>query len=207
MTAARKLVPVDDDDQDHIVHLHGVSWADYLRVLRMRGDHSAPRITYLEGELEIMSPSRSHEFIKSHIGRLVEVYCLEHDIDFEPYGSWTIKKKPARRGAEPDECYVFGDVRDPKRPDLAIEVVWTSGRIDKLEVYRKLGVREVWYWRDGELRPYQLWGERYRPIARSKVLAGIDLAELTRFVERSPVSRAIREYRAALVRRRRRAAR
>jgi Uma2 family endonuclease len=192
-------------DQDHIVQLHDVSWDDYLRVLRMRGDHSAPRITYLEGELEIMSPSLNHESIKSFIGRLVEVYCLENDIEFSPYGSWTLKKKPEKRGAEPDDCYVFGEVRGvPWRPHLAIEVEWTSGRIDKLDVYRKLGVREVWYWRDGKLSPYLLRGERYRPIAASKVLPGIDLDELVSFLDRPTASQAIRAYRRALSRRKRR---
>lgn len=201
--SAERALALDDvrDDFDHIVHLHDVSWDDYLRVLRMRGDHSAPRIAYLEGELEIMSPSRYHEAVKSLAGLLIASYCLEHDIVFTPYGSWTLKKRPAKRGAEPDECYVFGDVEEPTRPDLAIEVVWTSGRIDKLEIYRKLGVREVWYWRAGKLQPYLLKGERYRPIARSKVLAGIDLEELAKFMGVLPASRAIREYRAALTRR------
>jgi len=202
MTALRQLS--DDGDQDHIVCLHDVSWADYLRVLRIRGDHSAPRITYLQGELEIMSPSRSHESIKSLLGCLVEVYCLERGIEFSVYGAWTLKKKREERGAEPDECYVFGEVASPKRPDLAIEVVWTSGRIDKLEVYRKLGVREVWYWRHGKLQPYALHGSRYRPISGSRVLPGIDLAELVSFLDRPTASRAIREYRAALTKRRRR---
>ena len=193
--------PRPGDGYDHIVHLHGVSWAGYLAVLRMRGDHSAPRITYLDGELEIMSPSHFHESIKSMIGRLVEVWCLEHDIEFTPLGSWTLKKKPSR-GAEPDECYVFGEVKSPQRPDLAIEVVWTSGGIDKLEVYRKLGVREVWYWRKGKLQPYQLHGERYRAIPRSKVLPGIDLEQLVSFIDRPTASKAIRAYRAALAGRR-----
>jgi Uma2 family endonuclease len=188
----------DDADTDHFVHLHDVSWADYERLLRMRGDHSAPRITYLEGEVEIMSPSRSHESIKSFIGCLVEVYCLENDIDFTPYGAWTLKEKREERGAEADECYVFGEPKNPKRPDLAIEVEWTSGRIDKLQVYRKLGVREVWYWREGRIEPYLLRGERYRLIPKSKVLPGIDLAEIGSLIDRPSASRAIREYRAAL---------
>jgi Uma2 family endonuclease len=203
MTAVRTLPIATEHDPDGIVWLHGISWSDYLHVLRMRGDHSAPRITYLEGELEIMSPSRSHEAIKSLIGLLVEAYCTEHDVDFTPYGAWTLKKKPKKRGAEADECYVFGDVSDPKRPDLAIEVVWTSGRIDKLEVYRKLGVREVWYWREGKLQAYVLRGERYHPIHGSRVLPGIDLEELAGFVDRRPASRAVRAYRAAMNRQRR----
>jgi len=84
-----------------------------------------------------------------------------------------------------------GPSKNPKRPDLAIEVEWTSGRIDKLEVYRKLGVREVWYWHEGRLEPYLL-------AARSKVLPGIDVAEVASLLDRPSASRAIREYNAAL---------
>lgn len=63
--------------EDHYVHLRGVTWADYLRLLEVRGDRSVPRLTYLKGTLEIMSPSHTHELIKSYVGRLVEVWCLE----------------------------------------------------------------------------------------------------------------------------------
>lgn len=183
---------------DQIVRLHGATWADYQRLLELRGDHSAPRIAYLEGELEIMSPSRRHESIKSLIGCLVEVYCLEHDVEFSPYGSWTLEDKSADRGAEPDECYVFGTVSQPERPDLAIEVVWTSGGIDKLEIYRRLGVREVWFWRQERMSVHALRGDRYETIAASEVLPGIDLELLCRFIDRPTASQAIREFRAAL---------
>jgi hypothetical protein len=80
----------------------------YERLLAMRGDHSAPRISYLEGEVEIISPSRDHEVIKSRIGRLLEAWCFDRGVELTPAGSWTIKKKAKRRGAEPDECYIFG---------------------------------------------------------------------------------------------------
>jgi len=187
----------DTPVEDHIVHLHDVSWEDYLRLLDMRGDHSAPRIAYLEGEVEIMSPSRTHEAIKSLIGRLLETYCLERDIPFSTYGSWALKSADRTRGAEADECYVFG-TEDAERPDLAIEVVWTSGRIDKLEIYRKLGVPEVWYWRKGQIQPYRLRGERYTPVEESEVLPGLDLGLLTRCMDRPTTYEAIRAYREAL---------
>ncbi len=145
-----------------------------------------------------MSPSRSHERIKSVIGRLVEVFCLERGIEFNTYGSWTLKDKAAERGAEPDECYVFGHTDDPKRPDLAIEVVWTSGRIDKLDIYRKLGVREVWYWREGRIQPYVLRSARYCAVSRSRVLPQIDLEALVSFLNRPTASGAMRAYRRAL---------
>ncbi len=178
--------------------LRGVTWADYQRLLEVRGDRSAPRLTYLEGRVEIMSPSRSHESIKSIIGCLVEVYCLERGIEFTTYGSWTLEDKAADRGAEPDECFVFGEVADPKRPDLAIEVVWTSGGIDKLEVYRKLGVREIWFWKRGVITPYVLRGDTHEEIPSSDALPGIDLALLATHLDRPTTSAAIRDYRDAL---------
>jgi len=181
------------------VHLYGVTWADYLRLLEIRGEHSAPRLTYIEGTLEIMSPSRTHDEIKSYIGCLVEAWCLERDVEFTPYGSWTLKNKQEKRGAEADECYIFGP--NPKRkvrPDVAIEVVCTSGGIDKLKVYRKLRVREVWIWQDGRIQVYLLHGAHYRPVPASEALPGIDLTELVGFLDRPTASQAIRDYRAAL---------
>lgn len=89
-------------------------------------------------------------------------------------------------------------IKPPVRPDLAIEVVWTSGRLDKLAIYRKLGVREVWYWRKGTIAPHGLRDERYEPLKASEVLPGIDLAQLASFLERPTTSQSIREYRAAL---------
>lgn len=185
---------------DHFVHLHGVTWRDYERLLEIRGDHSAPRYTYLEGELEIMSPSKIHESIKSTLGRLVELWCSERGIEFSTLGSWTLKDRAVERGAEPDECYVFGAADEFERPELAIEVVWTSGGVNKLEVYRKLGVREVWYWSRGRIQPYELVQEQYRAIEQSKVLAGIDLGQLARFIDSPSTSHAIREYRMSLSR-------
>jgi Uma2 family endonuclease len=56
-------------------------------------------------------------------------------------------------------------VSDPQRPDLAIEVIWTSGGLDKREIYRALGVREVWFWRKGRLTVHALRPAGYEEIA------------------------------------------
>lgn len=197
----------DDRQQDDpIVVLRGVTWEDYKRVLAMRGDRSGPRIAYSDGCLQIMSPSREHEVIKSLIGRLVEIYCLERSIDFRTYGSWTLEQEELEKALEPDECYVFGPATSkllasegaPERPDLAIEVVWTSGGIDKLDIYRALGVREVWFWRKGVITPHVLRETVYEPVQASEVLPGIDLVQLCSFLDRATTSAAMREYRAAL---------
>ncbi len=191
--------PPDPSRHDSIIVLGGLTWADFERILELRGDRPVPRLTYLEGRLELMSPSRSHESIKSVIGCLVEAWCVERGLDVTPYGSWLLKEEELERGVEPDECYVLGvEPEAAACPDLAIEVVWTSGGIDKLEVYRLLGVREVWFWEEGVIRLYLLRDERYEPIERSAVLPGIDVQQLAGFARVLPMTRAVREYRAAL---------
>ena len=81
-----------------------------------------------------MSPSQTHESVPSMIGSLVETWCLERGIPYLTIGSWTLKSKPKSRGVEPDESYFFGDPKAAERPHLAIEVVGTAGRIDKLAI-------------------------------------------------------------------------
>jgi Uma2 family endonuclease len=187
----------DTTDADSIVVLHDVSWEDYERLLAMRGDHSAPRISYLEGEVEIMSPSRDHEVVKSRIGRLLEAWCTDRGIELEAVGSWTIKKEAKRRGAEPDECYIFG-TEDRERPHLAIEVEWTHGGIDKLAIYEKLGVEEVWYWRKGVIEIYVLSAGKLVPAERSRLLPDLDLELLASMLDRDTLTQAVRDFRAAL---------
>lgn len=199
---ARKLSDHDDAPvDDRIVVLRSATWADYQRMLEMRGDRPVPRIAYSEGALQIMTPSRHHESLRTRIGRLLEVWCLEHHVEFSAYGSWTLEDKENERGVEPDECYVFGEVAEPERPDLAIEVVWTSGGIDKLALYRRLQVREVWFWRRGRIQVYVLGAEGYQQVSASEVLPGIDVAELASFIDRPTASQAIRQYRASLEKR------
>jgi Uma2 family endonuclease len=184
--------------RDDVIVLSDVRWADYQRLLEIRGERPAPRLTYLEGVLELMTPSQPHESIKSMIGRLVEAWCLETGVDITPYGSWTHESKEADRGIEPDECYVLGNSAHPERADLAIEVEWTRGAIDKLDVYRKLGVREVWIWRKDRIDVFALRGEHYAQTDASEALPGLDLRLLLQFVAVRPMTRAVTEYRAAL---------
>ena len=188
-------LPIPADD---IVILRHATWGDYQRLLEIRGDRPVPRLTFLEGVLELMTPSRPHESIKSMIGRLVEAWCLEKGVGITPYGSWTLESKETDRGVEPDECYVLGEVEDPQRPDLAIEIVWSRGGVDKLEVYRKLGVKEVWIWEAGRIDVFVLRGATYVRVERSELLPAIDQSLLLRFVDVRPMTRAVTEYRAAL---------
>jgi Uma2 family endonuclease len=198
MSAAAPLSSHDDTPhEDHTVQLRGVSWEDYERLLEVRGDHSAPRFTYLRGTLEIMSPSKDHEGIKSLIARLFEAWCIDRGIEIMPYGSWTLKDRKEERGAEPDECYVFG-TEPAERPHLAIEVEWTSGGLDKLEVYKKLGVGEIWYWRKGAISVFVREKDDYQEVARSRLVPELNLELLASFLDRRSLTRAVRDFRAAI---------
>lgn len=182
---------------DQRIHLHDVPWSHYEILLAVRSEAPVPRIAYLEGELELMSPSLDHELIKSRIRQLVEAYAAHRGIDLWPIGSWTIRNAPAKRGAEPDECYTVGDPRTKSVPDLAIEIVWTSGGIDKLEIYRGLGVGEVWFWCEGQIAAYVLRDGRYHVGNASSLLPGLDLSLVARLATTSPIE-ALAELRKSL---------
>jgi Uma2 family endonuclease len=198
MVAARvPQAPVPIPPQvDQRVILSGVNWLQFEAMLAIRGDQPVPRMTYLHGELELMSPSRNHETLKKLFARLLEAYADVTDIELQGYGSMTMRNAPRERGVEPDECYAVGAAKE--HPDLAIEVIWTSGGIDKLDVYRGLGVREVWLWREEVLSIHILKGERCVTSERSEVLPELDLALLASFLKVESQTQAVRQYRAAL---------
>ena len=175
-----------NEHADQRVYLHDVPWSHYEIMLALKGDAPVPRIAYLEGELELMSPSQAHEMIKSRLRQLIEAYAAHRGIDLWPIGSWTVRAAPARRGVEPDECYTIGDPRLKQVPDLAVEVAWTRGGIDKLEIYRGLGVGEVWFWCEGRIDAYGLREGAYRPSGVSAVLPGLDLQLIARLATASP---------------------
>ena len=91
-------------------------------MLRDLLDGPGVRMTYLRGALELMSPSRLHEDVKTRLARLLELWALERDVPLYGYGSTTFRVEPRERGLEPDECYVVGQPM-AEVPELAIEVV------------------------------------------------------------------------------------
>lgn len=196
---ARLPSPDGESPQDHYVHFHGVTWADYQKMQEIRGERRRPKIAYLKGTLELLTTSRKHERIKSWVGCLVEAWCLERGVEFGPYGEWTLEDDAEEVAAEPDECYIFGADQESKdRPDLVIEVVLTSGGIKKLDIYRALRIPEVWLWKKDRIQVYARRDADYEAVAASELLPGLDLEELLRFLDRPSASRAIRDYQDAL---------
>ena len=183
---------------DQRIVLHGLTWADFQTLLVMRGDRHY-RMAYLDGAVEIMGASRGHEGKKSMIGRLLETYCVDRDIPLTPYGGWHLDDESEEAAAEPDECYVFAaDPQTKSAPDLAIEVVWTSGGINKLEIYRRLGIDEVWFWKNQVLTVYGLVDGNYQPRTRSVWVPALDIELLCKLSEVEPLNEAVKQLRAAL---------
>ena len=158
-------------DADNRVYMR-LDWSGLEAFLALKGEASIPRITYVEGCLELTAPSASHESIKTTIARLVEAYAEETELEPNGFGSWTVKRRTSKRALEPDECYVVGPLGKKQKPDLAIEVIWTSGGIEKLDVYVGLGVGEVWLWERGFIGVWKLRAGKYVRSKRSGVVPG-----------------------------------
>src|SRR5579859_202740 len=107
------------ESTDQRVFLRNVSWRHYLDLVRVRGESHSVRMAYLEGELELMSPSMEHESRAEMIGLLLAVWALETETRLDAFGSWTLQGSAKKQGLEPDKCYFVGGRRG-RVPDIAI---------------------------------------------------------------------------------------
>jgi Uma2 family endonuclease len=198
MVAAMPLGMLEPEVDQHVV-LRGMAWQDYEAFLALRGERAGVRMYYLDGEIEIMSPSKAHESRKTTLARLLEVWAMELDVDLNGFGSWTLKNEMREAGAEPDECYILGSA-EKGAPDLVIEIEWsrTLG-LAKQEIYRRLGVRELWTLKsDGRLVVRVLEKGQWAERPKSKLFPKLDVAWLRSFLDVEPQSRAVRALRDAL---------
>ncbi|WP_373543653.1 Uma2 family endonuclease [Chamaesiphon sp.] len=196
---AAELARIADPEETSIVS--DVDWQTYEALLARLADNSHYRVTYLNGILEIVSPSIRHEKIKKRLATLLERYLISRQIQHTPLGSTTLKDRLKNAGAEPDECYCIGAEKDI--PDLAIEVNITSGNINKLATYQQLGVTEVWFWEANRLKLYHLRQETgsdssltsgYAQIERSVILPDLNIALLSECTLISDQLQSVREF-------------
>jgi Uma2 family endonuclease len=162
------------------VVLRDVSWSTYESLLDDLADTSSPRLAYDEGTLEIMTPLGRHEALNRTLAMLVGALAEELGIDIQDYGSTTFRRKPHRKGFEPDSCFyvqhesaVRGkerlDLESDPPPDVAVEIELTSGAVPKLPIYAALGVPEVWRCDAERVRMFVLDAGQYReqPVSRA----------------------------------------
>ncbi|HUE81074.1 MAG TPA: Uma2 family endonuclease [Pyrinomonadaceae bacterium] len=198
--------------------LRNVTWETYEQLLKNYENCSVPRLTYDQGDLEIMSPSPPHEATSRLLSLLVNIICEERELDVLDVGSTTHKRADLLKGIEPDGCFYIQNVeliRDVDdldltvHPpvDLAIEVDLTSPSVAKLPIYAVLGVPEVWQFEEGKVKFLRLKLGGYAAIGESVVLPGISAEAVTRFLNEASTMkrpewlRAVREWIRSLERR------
>jgi Uma2 family endonuclease len=187
---------VDPGARDAFVSVR-MGWSGFVAFLKARGDAAGPRVAYQDGVLELVAPSRHHEAIKRTLAHLIGYWSIESQAGLRACGAWTLKSSRLRKAVEPDDCYVVGPRGRRLSPDIVVEVKWTGGGVEKLDIYQTLGIPEVWLWEKGALTPYVLRRGRYAKSRRSALVPDLDFALLSRFSMREDQDAAAREFLAA----------
>lgn len=169
----------------HVREAHvfpNVSWPQFEAIDQAFDSVPGVKFRYLDGALEIMPISEEHEGFKTILRMLLEAYLRSQRMRFYGRGGPSLGDAALGARSEPDESYNIGE-RKPY-PDLVIEVVVTSGGIDKLEGYRRLAVAEVWFWEDGVLQLYHLKSDNsgYEQVEESVLLPQLPLDIFCRYV-------------------------
>ncbi len=173
--------------------LRDVTWETYEQLLKNYASFSAPRFTYDQGDLEIMSPSIPHEAARDILSLLVNIICEERELDVRGLGSTTHKRADLQKGVEPDGCFYIQkveaitgvedlDLTVHPPADLVIEVDISHPSVQRFPIYAALGVPEIWQFRNGEVRFFGLLEGQYLLLTSSSALPGIPSAVVTRFV-------------------------
>jgi Uma2 family endonuclease len=168
------------------------------------------RLTYDNGELEIMSPLPEHEDAKIAIGSFIRAIVEELDLPCRGLGSTTFRRRLKKRGLEPDDCFyiqnqprVIGKKRfnlpkDPP-PDLVIEIDITSRVIPRLPIYVSLGVPEIWRYNGRNLQCLLLEDGKYVESEYSLAFPKLRVSELRPFIriaeEKSDQTAAVKALR------------
>jgi Uma2 family endonuclease len=172
------------------------SWQEFEALEALLVASPGLRITYLDGSIELMTLGEAHEQIKSLIGMFLETYFIAIGLEFIPVGSATHRGAAEKTSFEPDESYYLGTKKE--HPDLAIEVILTSGNLQKLEKYSRFQVPEVWLWEDDRLQVYVLAQTEYQLVSRSRLLPELDLDLMVRCVLMPSRLEAMKAFRAAM---------
>jgi Uma2 family endonuclease len=171
--------------------LHAVPWDIYLQ-LRDAPENEHVHMTYDRGELEMMSPSKTHEQYASLMERLLHTWTMEQGIDIQSCRTMTFKREDLQHGLEPDNCYYIAnealvrnhselDLTADPPPDLAVEIDLSgSARRSKLAMYAAFGVPEVWWFDGTALSIFALAEGQYQERPTSVSFPNLPPAEIER---------------------------
>ncbi|BBD65151.1 hypothetical protein NIES4072_11840 [Nostoc commune NIES-4072] len=179
--------------QEKLVTVADVSWEEFKAIEAQLKDNRNVRLSYLSGILEIMSPiGEKHEYVKRTLGYLLEAYMRELGIRFYGRGGFTLEE-PGYASGTPDESYCIGSNKET--PDIVIEVIITSGTINRKELYKPKKVPEVWFWKSDQIKIFRLnaTGE-YEEVNRSSFFPNLDPALLLQYIGHPDQYDAIAEF-------------
>lgn len=186
---------VQSDQQVQRFLLHHVTWEAYEQLLAALGDRPGLRLNYDGESVEFMTISPLHEYLKKLVARLIEMLCFELNIPIKSGGSFTFKREDVERGLEPDECYWIQNeslVRGAREldftihppPDLAVEVEVTRSVLDRMGIYARLQVPEIWRCGERSIRIVQLQPDgEYRQVETSAAFPFLPVGELVPFLQ------------------------
>jgi Uma2 family endonuclease len=171
-----------------------IAWDDYVAIGKHLPDRPALRMTYAEGTLEIMTTSHEHEAWKKRLNRLLELLLDELEIAFTSAGNMTFQREDIERGIEPDDCYWIAherqmrdhddyDVKRDPPPDLAIEIEYSRGVINRLAVFAAIGIPEVWRFDGNTLTVMVLEGDGYVERQISPAVPTIPVQGIVQFMK------------------------
>jgi len=184
---------VDQPTQEKLVTLRDVSWEQFKGIEAQLKDNRNIRMSYLSGILEIMSPiGDKHEKVKSTLGLLLEAYMREKGIRFYKRGGFTLEE-PGYASGTPDESYCIGT--DKETPDIVIEIIVTSGTINRKELYKPKKVPEVWFWKSNEIKIFRFTEQgEYEEVDRSSFFPDLDKALLLQYIGHPDQYDAVQEF-------------
>lgn len=181
------------------VVIHGVPWEMYEKLRMILDGKRGMKLTYDREELEIMVPSLDHDFGDRVLGVLIQILAEELGVPIRPGGATTMKLRKKLKAIEGDEIFwlanapAMAGVRDldlkiHPPPDLAIEVDVSRSSMNRLAVYAKLGVPEVWRLDGDTLTFHVLVGKRYVDAMHSRSFLLVSPTDLIPFIQRARVA-------------------
>ena len=171
--------------------VHNLTWEQLEEFDSSLEDVAGVKLAYLDGTLEIMTIGEEHEDATT-MRVLLEAYLRAKGVRFYSRGGPTLGRKEQGARNEPDESFSIGTRRE--YPDLVFEVTVTSGGIDRLEGYRRMGVAEVWYWEDGVLTIYRLRSQGYEQVKNTELLKDFPLNLFARYITYHDQYDAVTEF-------------
>ncbi len=169
------------------------SWKTYQLLLRDRGERSRPRFTYDRGCLEIVSPTMRHDRASYVLGQLLEFVAVELRVPVVGVATTTYSREDIDAGFEGDNSYYvrhasqMKDVEDLDLkihpvPDIVIESDLTRSSLNKLELFTRFRVPEVWRIENDQVLVYVLVGEAYEMRDASEALPILNAGDMTRLL-------------------------